>query len=313
MKRLQDMPAGEHGGMLRNQDGATIVVALVILIALTLAGLTALKFTSSDVQTAIIHKKGAKSLYIAEAGLERARAALAGMSMEQVANLVGTDLYSQVTFSSGKYTVSIAGDYTYTPPAAAHGCAIRKEHGGGYATEITSVTNNGGSYTITLTGSHEGCQGGTCKELSHYSIEAASGTHSNHSYQITSGAMNVGELDPGPELGNDAFNYGFKLDECQGIGDGQVGEFTVTYTLTGNLQDQRVAVKTGSSTMTVDFAASEFEQVLTCGAGAVGSSSGKVIITSTGWLDEGGKHKMVATAEKPNNDGISIEGIRELF
>jgi LruC domain-containing protein len=144
-------------------------------------------------------------------------------------------------------------------------CDITKVNGGGFSTTISSVTQFGGQYIITLTIDHDGCGGPTCKELSHFSIEADNGTFSNVSWNQVWGDETMGghiEMSLG---NNDPFD-GFKLDDASNIGDGDAGQFTMTYTLT-YLQDQQTLAKAGNNyTQIAAFTVAEFQQVLNCGA-----------------------------------------------
>ena len=148
--------------------------------------------------------------------------------------------------------------------AAPSPCSITKTNGGGFTTTITSVTQSGGLYTIVLTIEHNGCGGPTCKELSHYSIEADNGTYSNVSWQQLWGdATMSGNIEM--SLGNNDPFDGFKLDNASNIGDGDAGEFTMTYTLT-YLQDQQTLAKAGNNyTQIAAFTEAEFLSVLNCG------------------------------------------------
>ena len=97
-------------------------------------------------------------------------------------------------------------------------CDISKVNGGGFTTSIQSVVDNcNNTYTITLRVDHNGCGGPSCKELSHYSIEALPGTYSNVSVAVISGSMTYSEIEMGPNLGSDPFQ-GFKIDGTNGIG-----------------------------------------------------------------------------------------------
>ena len=85
-------------------------------------------------------------------------------------------------------------------------CEITKTNGGGFTTTIQSVVENcNNTYTITLRVNHTGCGGPSCKELSHYSIEAAAGTYSGVSVNVLSGGMTYTNIDLGPNLGSDPF------------------------------------------------------------------------------------------------------------
>ncbi len=114
-------------------------------------------------------------------------------------------------------------------------CDVTKVHGLGYSTTIKSVTNNSGNiYTITLSVKHNGCPGPVCKELSNYAVEAKQGTYSNVSVAVISGSMTYTNINMGPYLSGVPFK-GFKIEGIDGIGEGQPGEFTVTYTLSNGL------------------------------------------------------------------------------
>ncbi|NOY50483.1 MAG: LruC domain-containing protein [Chlorobi bacterium] len=144
-------------------------------------------------------------------------------------------------------------------------CGITKVNGGGFSTTISSVTQVGGQYVITLTIDHDGCGGPSCKELSHYSIEADNGTYSNVSWnQVWGDETMEGEIEM--SLGNNDPFDGFKLDDTENIGDGDAGQFTISYTLT-YLQDQQTLAKAGNNyTQIASFTVAEFQQVLNCGS-----------------------------------------------
>jgi len=144
-------------------------------------------------------------------------------------------------------------------------CEISKDHGQGFTTSIESVVDNcDGTHTIVLRVDHDGCSGPSCKELSNYSIEATPGTYSNMSVNVTSGGMTFSNIDNGPNLGAQIPFQGFKVDGISGIGGGMAGSFTVTYTLSGGLQDQQVSVKPGPNVLVETFTIADFESVMTC-------------------------------------------------
>ncbi|MCF8388883.1 MAG: hypothetical protein K9G47_13465, partial [Bacteroidales bacterium] len=130
----------------------------------------------------------------------------------------------------------------------AQNCEITESNGMGYTTTITSVTDNGdGTYEIVLTVEHNGCSGPACKELSHYSIEGDAGTYSDISVNVVSGGMTYGTIDYGPNIGPPSYPFdGFKVDGISGIGGGDAGVFTVTYTLT-YLENQQTLGKAGGN------------------------------------------------------------------
>ncbi|MBU1010749.1 MAG: LruC domain-containing protein [Bacteroidetes bacterium] len=153
-------------------------------------------------------------------------------------------------------------------------CEVTKTNGGGFTTTIESVVDNcDGSHTIVLRVEHNGCGGPSCKELSHYSIEAVPGTYSNVSVDIRSGIMTYDEIDMGPNLGGDPFQ-GFKVDGTSNIGDGDAGVFAVTYTLTGGLQAQQASAKAGQNRQIVSFSVADFEYVMTCAGSGCNEGTG---------------------------------------
>lgn len=153
---------------------------------------------------------------------------------------------------------------TFKPASADDDCAISEENGGGFTTTITSVEENqDDTYTIVLTIEHDGCGGPSCKELSHYSVEADPGSYSDISVNVISGEMTYSQIDYGPNLGSDPFD-GFKIDGVSGIGDGDAGVFTITYTLDDELQDQQTSAKAGSNSQIAEFEEDDFEEVLEC-------------------------------------------------
>jgi len=143
-------------------------------------------------------------------------------------------------------------------------CEITKTNGGGFTTTIESVTCNlNGSHTIVLRVEHNGCSGSNCQELSHYSVQATPDTYSNVSVEVISGNMTYGNIALGPNLGSDPFQ-GFKVDNISNIGDGNAGVFTITYTLTGTLQQQMVSAKAGNDGQFATFTVEDFEYVMNC-------------------------------------------------
>ena len=154
---------------------------------------------------------------------------------------------------------------TLTPSIInAQNCDITKTNGGGFTTTIQSVVDNCNStYTIVLLVEHNGCSGSTCQELSHYSVQATPGTYSNVSVAVITGGMTYSNIDLGPNLGSDPFS-GFKVDNTYGIGDGMAGSFTVTYTLSGNLQNQQTSAKAGQNAQIASFTSADFDYVMNC-------------------------------------------------
>ena len=187
-----------------------------------------------------------------------------------------------VTAINGSVVQNVNFGIKDSNPAA---CEITGTNGGGFTTTIQDVVQNcDGTYTITARVDHSGCGGPSCKSLSHYSIEAAAGTYSNVSVNVLSGSLNYNYAN-GPNLGSDPFS-GFKLDNTSGIGGGNAGSFTVTYTLT-SLQNQQFSAKAGTSGQITSFTIANFQSVMNCKGTtcAVGSISGNVFNDINGLTD----------------------------
>jgi hypothetical protein len=145
-------------------------------------------------------------------------------------------------------------------------CEISKTHAGGcWETEVSSVTPNNGKFDIEILVTYIGQGGGKngCKELSHYSIDAANNSFSNLSWSRVTGNAQ-GNMVSGTG-NNDPFNKrGFKLDNVSNIGDGDAGSFKINYTL-DYLQNQQFLAKAGNDyTQLASFSIADFQQVMNC-------------------------------------------------
>ncbi|MEZ5195706.1 MAG: S8 family serine peptidase [Bacteroidales bacterium] len=142
-------------------------------------------------------------------------------------------------------------------------CTLEKDHGQGFSTAISNVTDNGNnSYTIVLDVKSNGCSG-SCKAMAHYAVQAQPGTYSDVFVTLISGNLNYNNIDLGPDLGGTPFQ-GFRITGTSGFGNGNPGEFLVTYTLTGGLQTQQALVKAGNKDLIVTFSAAEFQEFIDC-------------------------------------------------
>jgi LruC domain-containing protein len=159
-------------------------------------------------------------------------------------------------------------------------CDNYKTMGGGYSSSITSVVCNqpDHSHTITLMVQHTGCSGSGCPAISSYAVQAAPGTYSNVTVSILYGGINFTNINMGPALNGETFD-GFRIEGISGIGNGNVGVFTVTYNLTGPLQAQQVAAHANDSVFTASFLALDFQNVMSCyqtncsGGGLIGPTA----------------------------------------
>jgi hypothetical protein len=131
----------------------------------------------------------------------------------------------------------------------------------GYTVSISSVTANvNGSYTITLTVINDGCSG--CKKLNSFLVQAAPGTYSNVIVTVLSGSVTWASIDMGPNLSGTSLT-GFRINNTNGIGNGQAAAFSVTYTVT-TLQNQQTVAKAGTNNLTSSFTVADFLGVLSC-------------------------------------------------
>ena len=159
----------------------------------------------------------------------------------------------------------------------AQSCASNITLSNGYTTSITSVTTNAnGSHTIVLTVSNNGCSG--CKKLNNLIVQAAPGTYSNVFVTVLSGPFTWANIDMGPTLSGTSVT-GFRINNANGMGNGQSAAFTITYTLTGPFQNQQVILKTSSVTLTASFTAAHFQTVQNCMSLYSGSCTNNVTLT----------------------------------
>lgn len=147
------------------------------------------------------------------------------------------------------------------PLRAQQSCASTTTLSDGYSVSISNVTaNQNGTYTITLTVINNGCAG--CKKLNSFLVQAAPGTYSNVSVQVLYGPFTWANIAMGPNLSGTNLT-GFRINNANGMGNGQAAGFTVTYTVT-TLQNQQIQLKTSSSTLTTTFTIANFQAVLDC-------------------------------------------------
>ncbi len=173
-------------------------------------------------------------------------------------NSIGNNAQNNITNPNftGKESIRL---YTITT-AGNPNCEISKNHQGGcWSTEISSVLANNGKFDIEILVTYIGSS--SCKELSHFSIEADNNSFSNVAWSSVSGnpSGNISN-----SLGNNDPFDGFKLDNVSDIGDGMAGSFKMTYTL-NYLQDQQFLAKAGNDySQIASFSTAEFQQVMNC-------------------------------------------------
>lgn len=141
-------------------------------------------------------------------------------------------------------------------------CSVSVVHGEGYTSTITSVIDNGDdSFTVTILVENDGCI--DCKAINRYSIQATPGTYSDISAEVQSGNFTFNSIDEGPVVRCFPFE-GFGLVGINGIGNGDAGSFSITYTLSGGLQDQVVQPRALFTPLPMTFSADDFQAVLDC-------------------------------------------------
>ncbi|RLD79649.1 MAG: hypothetical protein DRJ15_08945 [Bacteroidetes bacterium] len=148
-------------------------------------------------------------------------------------------------------------------------CSDVISHGAGFTTSIESVTydslNQFGDavHTIVIRVENDGCTDPECKALNQYSVEAMAGTYSDITHASIAGDITYGGINMGPGLGGVPFD-GFRISNINGIGNGEAGVFTITYTLTGGLQRQKMQIKASNYESIVEFQLEDFQNVLNC-------------------------------------------------
>ena len=158
-------------------------------------------------------------------------------------------------------TSLIAILFLFTINTRAEKYEVTKANSEGFTVTIESVVDNlDDTYSIVLRVANTGRNAFSCKELSQFAVEALPGTYSNLSLSLVAGTMSYASLNEGPNLGTEPFQ-GFKYIGMKDIGRDKAGTFTVSYTLSGNLQDQRVSCNTGSYSWIVRFSVKDFENV----------------------------------------------------
>jgi type IV pilus assembly protein PilX len=98
---------------LKNERGIALVVALIILAVIVLAGAIAIMTSTTDLNISANYKAGNEALYVAEAGLERAKAYLKTVTdMDSVLTTNGGMPFglTPVSFGGGAYSVVVTNN-----------------------------------------------------------------------------------------------------------------------------------------------------------------------------------------------------------
>ncbi len=144
-------------------------------------------------------------------------------------------------------------------------CPITSDLDLGYSISIQSVTENDGTFDITLLVESEGCEG--CERLNRFAVEALPGTYSNISYELLSDGIPVANIIEGPDLGDDIPFQGFRVLNTNGLNTQEdAAAFTVSYTLSSGLQNQQALLQGNDSEteLGASFTVEDFQSVLEC-------------------------------------------------
>ncbi|MFT6998430.1 MAG: hypothetical protein ACJAQ4_002191 [Cryomorphaceae bacterium] len=145
---------------------------------------------------------------------------------------------------------------------AQENCEVSLIHDDGYTSTISSVLDNGDdSFTISILVESDGCVG--CRAINRYSIQATPETYSDVSIEGHTGDFSFDDVDLGPSIR--CFPYdGFGIVGVDGLGNGNPGSFSITYTLSSGLQDQIVQPRAPFFSMPLLFTVADFQAVLDC-------------------------------------------------
>jgi subtilisin family serine protease len=141
-------------------------------------------------------------------------------------------------------------------------CGVTRYLGQAYFSTISNIEENAdGDYEITLTITRLNCW--FCRKMTRLSIEADPGTYSNVEVETLSGTALSPSINYGPNLGGDPFQ-GFRINNVNGMLNGQAVGFRVKYTLSGAFQNQKVRSKAGIFTCQANFTDDHFQSVFDC-------------------------------------------------
>jgi len=178
---------------------------------------------------------------------------LTAIQAQQMAAKAGQNNFI-ASFSVADYNSVMECAGTGCNPAV---CEIEKYNGGAFYTTLMSVVDDCEKITITIKveDRDEG------QDLSHFAIEAATGTYSNVSVTPLPGTTFSYTIDLGHNLGSTQLFGGFKVDNISGLDQGE--GFLVTYELT-TLQAQQMAAKTGQNNFIASFSVADFNWMMEC-------------------------------------------------
>jgi hypothetical protein len=198
----------------------------------------------------------------------------------------------------------IAFIFTLTVNAKTTNTEITKANSEGFTVSLESVVDNmDSSYTIVIRVANNGKNSFTCKELSDISIEAMPGTYSNINIFAIMGDVTFSSFTDGPDLGVVPFQ-GFKYNGFKNLGRDKSGSFKIIYTISGNLQDQRISLSTGLNNWIVRFTTKDFENIMNINKANIA----KIKNSDIDYLMQNTSKNTINTKKNVKNDIFSTEG-----
>ena len=132
-------------------------------------------------------------------------------------------------FISKTFAILVVLLFTVHSVAVADGgTTISRSNGDGYTTTLTSVTKVSGGYRIVVTVDYNGSNG--AKGLNRFGISSDNAASSIR-FDVIKGTNVSGSVDPGPIIDNFDYDKGFCIYNIKNFGRGEVGQFTITYTV----------------------------------------------------------------------------------
>ncbi len=112
MKKPQRNETIFESHSLKNQNGSVLLFVFIFIGFITILGIMALKSTSEDKIISSNLKKNAKSFYLAEAGIEKAKIVLQEMTLYEIYETTqanGGCLFPATALGDGNYNVELSG------------------------------------------------------------------------------------------------------------------------------------------------------------------------------------------------------------
>ncbi len=113
MKKPQSFKTIFKSHPLKNQNGSVLLFVFIFIGFITIIGVMALKSTSEDKIISSNAKKNVQSFYLAEAGIEKAKAVLKDMTLYEIYETSqgnGGYLFPTTALGDGSYNVELSGE-----------------------------------------------------------------------------------------------------------------------------------------------------------------------------------------------------------